>query len=616
MGTVPEEFLEGIRSGVDIVELIGEYVPLKRAGQNYMGLCPFHQEKTPSFSVSPAKQIFYCFGCGVGGDVFSFLMKIDSLSFPEAVEVLAERLGLDVPRSRGSRKKHERKERFFELNAHAAKYYHRILVHEAAAERARRYLLGRGVNKSSWERFQLGFAPNSGGGLLEIIQGKGFSAQEIRESGQFVERYGTLQERFRGRIVFPICDTRGRCLGFGGRALGDEEPKYLNSPESPVFNKSRNLYGLHLAIPAVRDEKRVIVVEGYLDCITAQEYGFHNTVAALGTAFTQDQSRLLLRYSKDIILAFDQDTAGLAATMRGAGFLQELGARVWVLDLPDAKDPDEFLQTHGREAFAAALENRTTSYLEFRLEQLLHQYNPDNVFERAEIAKELVEEMAKIPNYVVREGFMQMAAQKMHTSEEAIRLELSRFLSKQGAGKDKTDKNRYNMEQGKQTFAKRRIPASEVARRGLFRFMCQDRSLLERIQEELGEDVVFTGKLKDYHKLLENPDCVSPAELISQAASGSQDELAGLLISGEEIQLDKVQKERLVEDYIWTLKKEQLSQVIQAKQATLRECEKNGDQEGIKGLLAEIHVLYEELEDLKKLQQGYDLMHQERGDRT
>jgi DNA primase len=600
MGPIPEEFLDSVRSGVDIVELISEYVPLKRSGQNYMGLCPFHREKTPSFSVSPAKQIFYCFGCGAGGNVFSFLMKMENLPFLEAVEILADRLGLDVPRSPRSREKHERKERFYELNAHTAEYYHRILVYGAKAESARSYLMGRGVNRSSWEKFLLGFALDAGGGLLKYLTGKGFSLQEIRQSGQFSERYGTLQELFRGRIIFPICDARGRCLGFGGRALGDEEPKYLNSPESPVFNKSRNLYGLHLAIPAVRDQKKIIVVEGYLDCITAQEYGFRNTVAALGTAFTRDQSRLLLRYTKDVVLAFDEDAAGSAATMRGAGFLQELGAQVSILNLPEATDPDDFLRAHGKEAFASALENRTTGYFEFRLEQLLRQYDPEDVVERAEIARELVEEIAKIPNYVVREGFIQMAAQKMHTSEEAISLELSRYLKKQSKWEDKSDKNRYNMEQGKQTFEKRRIPASEVARRGLFRFMCQDRTLLERVQEELGEEAVFTGKLKDYHQLFTKPDWSSPAELIEVAAD-NQDELAGLLMSGEEIHLDKVQKEQLVEDYIWTLKKEQLSQLIDAKQATLRKCEKNGDQEGIRGLLAEIHVLYEELEQLKKV---------------
>ncbi len=599
-GLVPEEFLDDVRSRTDIVELVSEYLPLKKTGQNYVGLCPFHQEKTPSFTVSTAKQIFYCFGCGAGGNVFSFLMKIDNLPFLEAVELLANRLGLEVPRSKGSREKRQRKDRFYELNAHAANYYHRILVHEAEAERARKYLFGRGVKKTSVERFLLGFAHDAGRGLLEFLRGKDFSGQDIRNSGLFIERYGNLQERFRGRVIFPIHDARGRCLGFGGRALRDGEPKYLNSPESPVFNKSRNLYGLHLAIPAIREEKNIIVVEGYLDCITAQEYGFRNTVASLGTAFTQDQARLLMRYTKDVILAFDQDAAGSAATIRSAGFLQGPGVKVRILDLPEAKDPDEFLRTRGGEAFAEAIKNRTISYFEFRLDQLLQQYNPANVIDRAEIARELVEELAQIPNHVVREGFLQMAAQRIHTSEEAIRLELSRTLSKQQTRKDKIDKNRYNMEQGKQTFEKQHLTAEEAAKRGLFRYMCQDSELKERVQEDLG-DQVFTVKMRNYLDLFEKHDWGSPAEVMNCVDISDQEELAELLMSSEDRHLDQVQKERLVEDYIRTLKKEQLRQVIQIKQAGLRECEKKGDQEGIKDLLAEIHVLYENLEHIKKI---------------
>ncbi len=597
MGPIPEEFLDSVRSGVDIVDLVSDYVSLKKTGQNYMGLCPFHREKTPSFSVSPAKQIFYCFGCGTGGNVLSFLMKIENIPFVEAVEVLAERLGMELPRSPGLKEKYRNKEKVYDLNAHTAEYYHRVLVKSEDAKAAREYLSGRGVEKGAWERFLLGFAPKSGG-LLRHLRGKGYSPQEIQQSGVFSERYGNLQERFRGRIIFPIYDARGRCLGFGGRTLGEGEPKYLNSPESKVFNKSRNLYGLHLAIPTVREEKRIMVVEGYLDCITAHQYGFQNTVAALGTAFTRDQSRLISRYTKDVVLAFDEDAAGSAAAMRGAGLLQENGARVSILRLPEGKDPDDFLRAHGRETFEAQLREHTLGYLEFKLEKLLYQYNPGDVVERVEIVGQIVAELAQISNHVLREGFIQMAAHKMQTSEEAVRLELSRYLKKQSRLEDKTDKNRYNMEQGKKTLQKRCISASELARQGLFRFMCQDRTLLERVREELGEEIVFTEKLKGYRELFEQDGWSTPAELIQMTAD-KQGELAGLLMDEDELVLNKPQSDRLIDDYIWTLKKEQLSQIIDAKQVSLRKCEKTGDQEGIKGLLAEIHLLYEELEHLK-----------------
>lgn len=611
-GLIPDEFLEDLRSRTDIAEIISEYVTLKRTGQNYVGLCPFHQEKTPSFSVSPAKQIFYCFGCGVGGNVFSFLMKIDNISFLEAVDILAERHGMVTPRSQSYRQKLERKSKIYELNAQAAEYYHRILLREDAAERARRYLLRRGVKEESWERFMLGFALGAGRGLLQFLRGKGYTIQEIREAGLVFDRYGTLKERFQGRIIFPIFDYRGRCLGFGGRSIGDEQPKYLNSPESAIFNKSRNLYGLHLALPAIRKEKRVIVVEGYMDCITAQEYGFHNTVASLGTAFTQEQSRLLLRCTKEVILAFDQDTAGSAATLRGASLLQEMGGRVMVLDLPEAKDPDEFLRSQGKEAFTEALSKRTTGYLEFRLNQLLKRYNPENLMDRAEIARVLVEELANIQDHVVREGLIRMAAQRIHTSEEAIWLELSRKLRKDRLQKDKTEKNRYNMEQGKQTFEAQPLSAVEVARRGLFCFMCQDRRLYERVKQELGRDV-FRGKYENYFKLLEKPGWESAPDLLNRLPAGEQQELAALLMSAEDNHLDNMQKERLIDDYIMTLKKGRLQEEIDEKQAALKEYEKKNDQEGIKDLLAEIYLLYEKLEHLKtpKLM---DLMSQERGE--
>jgi DNA primase len=595
-GPVPEEFIDDVRNRTDIVDLVGEYVPLKRTGQNYVGLCPFHREKTPSFTVSPSKQMFYCFGCGVGGNVFSFLMKIEGLTFPEAVEALARRCGLEVPRSRTAGKEWSLKERHSRLNSHAARYYHRILVHEAAGEVAREYLLGRGVRPSAWERFCLGFAP--GVGLEGFLKENGYDGDALAASGLFTEHYGVLRERFRGRIIFPIYDARGRCLGFGGRALDDEEPKYLNSPESPVFSKSRNLYGLHLALPAIREQRRAIVVEGYMDCIAAQENGFTNTVASLGTAFTQDQARLLLRYTNEVVLAFDGDAAGSAAAMRSAGYLQELGGRVYVLDMADAKDPDEFLRLKGREAFREALEKRTVPFLEFKLERLLSDSDLRDVFKKAEIVKELMADLERISDHVVREGYLRGIARRLNTSEEAVRLEFMRHLAKRRVQKDKNENNRYNMEQSKQTFENRRLTALDAAKTGIFRLMCQDRRIWERVRGEIGFSV-FTDRLGYYIRLFEGLDWESPAELLDRVEDGDKAELAGILMGGVEHSLSKQQQEKMLEDYLKVLRKEQLSQKIGEKQAALNECEKNGRQEGIKTLLAELHSLYEELETLK-----------------
>ncbi len=598
-GLIPGDFVETVRNRIDIVELIGEYVVLKRTGQNYVGLCPFHPEKTPSFTVSPAKQIFYCFGCGTGGNVFTFLMKKDHLTFPEAVEALAHRLGLVVPRSGEARGDRERREGYYELNSEAAAFYHKILRDEAAGEKGRAYLKGRGVSPEMWEKFSLGFAPESGTALLEFLEGRGYSRQMLARAGLILIRQGVQQDRFQGRVIFPIFDPQGRCLGFGGRALGEEQPKYLNSPESFVFSKGKNLYGLHLAIPGIREEGRVLVVEGYMDCIAAHQYGFTNTCAVLGTAFTREQARLLVRYTPEVVLAFDQDAAGSAASLRGAGYLLELGARVYVLDLPDGKDPDEFLRSRGREAFTAALKNHVMSHLEFKLTRAIRQSDPETVFGKAEVVGALLEDLARIENLVVRDGYIRLISERLGVAEGAIRAELLRYIGRERVRKDRNEKIRYTMEKGKQVFAAQKLSAAEAARRGLFRLMCSSREVWEYVRQEVGLGI-FEGKLGDYVRLLEQFGWTTPAELLERVPEEDQAELAGLLLTGTEQDLDPQQQERILRDYLQVLKKEQVNSRIAAVLAALRERERNGDLEGIKDLMAELHGLYAQLEVLKK----------------
>lgn len=597
-GPVPEEFLETVRSRIDIVEIISEYVVLKKTGRNYAGLCPFHQEKTPSFTVSPTKQIFYCFGCGTGGSIFTFLMKKDHLTFPEAVESLARRVGLELPRTGHDRERHNRKTRYYELNAQVAEFYHRILMSGDAGKQARDYLLRRGVQREVWGTFLLGYAPPGGGELLQFLREKGYDPQFLAEAGLVVSNYGDSQVRFRGRLIYPIFNARGRCLGFGGRALNAEHPKYLNSSESFVFSKSRNLYGLNLALPAIREADRALVVEGYMDCIALHQSGFSNTVAALGTAFTREQARLLLRYTRNVVLAFDTDAAGTAASLRGAGYLQEEGGRVYVLDLPSGKDPDEFLRAGGKEAFAAALQDRTLSYLEFKLEQLMRKHDPTTAYGRVEIIGAILDDLARTENLVLREGFIRQVAGRVNVSEDAIRAELVRYLGRKQEGKDRNDKNRYNMEQNKQVSVNPGVTAPEIARRGLFRFMCLDRGVWELVQQELG-CAVFQGKLRRFVDLLVKNGWSNPSEWLDHVDELDQAELASLLLDGDDQEIDQVQQRRMVEDYLRILKKERLHQQIDRQQAVLREFEKNRDLAGIKNSLAELHHLYTELEKLK-----------------
>lgn len=595
---LPEDFIETVRNRVDIVDLISEYVILKKTGKNYLGLCPFHAERTPSFTVSPEKQIFYCFGCGTGGNVFTFLMKKDHLTFPEAVEFLAHRVGLEVPRSGQSRERYVRKEKYYEVNILAAEFYHDILLDAPEGEDARSYLKKRGVREDTWKRFVLGFAPQDGGRLLEFLLRKGYEPRFLAECGLFVGHYGHLRDRMAGRVIFPIFDGQGRCLGFGGRALGEEEPKYLNTAESPAFSKGRILYAINFAAPAIREKGQAVVVEGYMDCISAHQHGFTNTVASLGTAFTHDQARMLVRYTKDVVLAFDRDAAGSAASLRSAGYLQELGARVSVLDLPAGKDPDEFLRTYGGEAFASALKDRIIPFLDFKIDQLAKQYDPETVHGRAEIVNGILEDLARVENLVLREGYIRQAAERLGVTEEAIRSEFVRYLGRKQGRKDRNEKNRYNMEQGKQIFVNRNASATEAARRGLFRFMCLDHEVWELVKNELGL-TVFEGKLRRYLDLVEDVGWGEPAELFSRLEQEEQAELASLLLHEDDQELNGEQRKKMIADYLCILKREQLEQKIEQCRLALQEYEKKGDQAGINNILAELHNLYRELKRLK-----------------
>ncbi|MBC7324858.1 MAG: DNA primase, partial [Moorella sp. (in: Bacteria)] len=364
---------------VDIVEVIGSYLQLKKRGRNYVGLCPFHKEKTPSFTVSPDKQMFYCFGCGAGGDVFAFLMKQDGLSFPEAVKSLAARAGLDLAGGEESplaRQQRQWKERLYELGAIAASFYYRLLMRHPVAAPARAYLQQRGVKGETARLFELGYAPASGTALVTYLRRQGFTSREIDQAGLSASRppAGTA-DRFRARLMFPIKDSRGRVIGFGGRTLGEGQPKYLNSPETVLFHKGRHLYGLHLALPGIRRQNRAILVEGYMDMIAAWQHGLDNVVASLGTALTPEQARELKKYAREVIIAFDADTAGEAATLRGLDILAAAGLQVRVLQLPSGKDPDEFLAAHGAAAFRELVET-SSSLMEFRINKAVSQYDP------------------------------------------------------------------------------------------------------------------------------------------------------------------------------------------------------------------------------------------------
>ncbi|NLW07734.1 MAG: DNA primase [Clostridia bacterium] len=477
-----QDVINEVRDRVDIVDIIGGQVRLKKRGRNYVGLCPFHSEKTPSFTVSPDKQMFYCFGCGVGGNVFTFLMKQNGLSFPEAVKTLAARAGIDlvdVEEAPAQRQQREFKERLYQLGAIAASFYCRILTGHLAAAPAREYIRRRGLKDESVRVFQLGYAPGRGEVLVKYLLSKGYSWQEIEQAGLSSSTRG---DRFRNRLMFPIKDRRSRVIGFGGRVLGDGQPKYLNSPETVLFNKSKVLFGLHLALPGIRRQKQAILVEGYLDMITAWQYGLDNVVATLGTSLTREQAQELSRYAKEVIIAYDADTAGAAATLRGLDILAAAGLQVRVAQLPQGQDPDEFLTAEGPAAFKQLISS-SQGLIEFHLHQALLEHDVNTPRGKQAVIALMLPQIKKVKNSVEREIYIRLLSRQTGISETAILNDLRRIDTKQ----DMVEKTR-NTRTSQRTGEKARGTTYKTGELFLLQAYLAADPLATIIDSELGDD--------------------------------------------------------------------------------------------------------------------------------
>lgn len=418
---IPEEYLEEIKARTDIVELISQYVDLKPSGRNFRALCPFHEEKTPSFTVSPEKGIFHCFGCGAGGNIFTFVMRIERLTFPEAVAFLAERCGLPLPSSfRKEKTTLGERERLLKLLEAANRYYRACLKSEEALE-AREYLLKkRGLREETLATFSLGFCPSPGKGSVAFLLKEGFSGQEILRAGiGVVTKRGELLDRFRGRITFALHDAQGRIIGFAGRILGEGEPKYVNSPESPLFTKGHHLYGLFAGKEAIAKSRFAILVEGYMDCLALFEHGIQNCVASMGTSLTREQAGLLKRYADRVVLCYDADQAGEMATARGVHILYERGFHVDIVTLPSPYDPDSFVRERGREAFLALLEN-APSFFEYSLELLLRTHGYTSLESKARVLRGMVPLLAATKDLVERALRVRRVAEAVGVAEDVV----------------------------------------------------------------------------------------------------------------------------------------------------------------------------------------------------
>lgn len=428
----PEELIEEVRTRNDIVEVISGYVRLQKKGSNYFGLCPFHNEKSPSFSVSPGKQMYYCFGCGAGGNVITFLMEYENQTFPEAVRTLAQRAGIALPEaddSKEARQADSRRAKLLEINKEAAKYFYYQLRTERGSV-GMEYLRKRKLSDETMNHFGLGYANKYSNDLIQYLKSKGYSEDLIRDAGlcNVDEKHG-MYDKFWNRVMFPIQDINHRVIGFGGRVMGDGKPKYLNSPETEIFDKSRNLYGLNFARTSRKGN--VILCEGYMDVIAMHQAGFTQAVASLGTAFTSGQASLLRRYANEILLSYDSDGAGVNAALRAIGILKEAGMTGRVINLEPYKDPDEFIKALGGEEFQKRLDHAENSFF-FELRQLQKNYDLSDPEQKTAFHREIARKLCTFSEEVERENYIEAVAQKYHIGFENLRRLVGTYAAQTG----------------------------------------------------------------------------------------------------------------------------------------------------------------------------------------
>jgi len=502
----PERFLEELIARNEISDVVNGYVKLtKRSGSNLFGLCPFHSEKTPSFSVSPDKQIYHCFGCGKGGGVISFIMEIENLSFPDAVHFLARRVNMEIPDDDGDKELRGRRERLISLNREAARFYYENLMKPEGGAVAK-YITARGIAPASVKTFGLGAALNSWGALCDEMQRRGYSKTELLDAGLAAKssKTGSIYDFFRNRFMFPLIDVRGNVIGFSGRRITNDENerKFVHTKETMLFNKSRFLFGMNLAKKTKLG--RIILVEGNVDVITLRQAGFDNAVASLGTSLTEDQARLISNYAREVVVAYDSDKAGVAAAQRAIDHLERLGVAIKVLNVPGNKDPDEFIRNNGAAAFAALL-NGTGNHIEYRLSIIGGKYDLTQDEGRVAYLREVSEMLASVSSPVAREIYGNRVAELLKISPEGMQTEIKRALSRRIKEQKKQlerETRPTNTIQPKERGMRYDSPVSAAAEEGIVRMLMGDPSLLPEAEGLGKEDFTseFLGRVYEYIK--------------------------------------------------------------------------------------------------------------------
>lgn len=566
----PEEVIEEVRTRNDIVDIISGYVKLQKKGSNYFGLCPFHHEKSPSFSVSQSKQMYHCFGCGVSGNVFTFVMEYENYTFREAVELLADRSGVKLPKmeySKEAKAQADLRAALLEINKMAANYFYYQLK-QPQGQQGCQYLMGRGLTEQTIRRFGLGYSNKTSGDLYQFLRSKGYEDSILKETGLVTIEERGARDKFWNRVMFPIMDVNNRVIGFGGRVMGEGEPKYLNSPETKLFDKSRNLYGLNYA--RLSREKFILLCEGYMDVIAMHQAGFSNAVASLGTAFTSQHAALLKRYTDQVILTYDSDGAGVKAALRAIPILKSVGMSVRVLNMRPYKDPDEFIKNLGPEAFRQRIAEARNSFL-FEIDTLRQQYSMEDPEQKTAFYNETARKLLEFPEALERDNYIQAVAREYFINYEDLKRLVNQMGSRYGTALPGTQAARETGISGEiygekpKTFQKKKDREEGIrqSERLLLTWLIEDPRLFDKIQGLIGpEDFVKPLYRRAAQMVFEGHENgeVSPAAILNHFIDdeGNYKEVAALFNASLNDSLSNEEQKKAFADTVMKVKKSSL----------------------------------------------------------
>ncbi len=555
----PEELVEEVRLKNDIVDVVSGYVRLQKKGANHWGCCPFHNEKTPSFAVNGAKQMYHCFGCGAGGNVYTFVMNYENYTFPEAIKMLAQRAGVTLPEAEydeEQKKRQNHRQRLLDVNKEAATFFY-YQLRSPQGQVGYRYLTQRALSDETIHRFGLGYAGKSGAGLIQHLKQKGFEDKLILEAGlgSYNERTGLLSQ-FWNRVMYPIQDIRGKVIGFGGRVMGEGEPKYLNSPETPVFDKRRNLYGLNFARTA--RSGNIILCEGYMDVIAMHQAGFTQAVASLGTAFTAEQAGLLKRYTDNVLLAYDSDGAGVKAALRGIGILRDVGLSGKIISMQPYKDPDEFIRNLGREAFQERIDQAENSFF-FEVRMLERDYDLKDPESKTLFYKEIARKLCGFSVDVERENYLEAIAEKYHIGFENLRRLVGSYAMQTGV--DRPPERPKSGVQPKNT----QKEGNRRSQRLLLTWIVDDPAIYPKIARYVGAED-FTEELyrQVAERLFQDLEAgqYQPAAIISRFQDQEEQRQVAELFNTNLPQLNtRQEREKALHDILYAVKKNSYEQL-------------------------------------------------------